>query len=130
VNFHYHVAGDAKYYGARVTYLIPDSYSAGFTYHRMDGDTDPLTYNEFRIYASKRLGPLDLTLDFIDIRFDSGINGIHNTYTVAPAVGYQVMPGLVAAADLDFSRTSDFHNEVRGLVKLTYAFNSERRAKK
>jgi hypothetical protein len=128
-HYDYDIAGSANYFGGKANFTLPDALSAGLSYHRMDGDSDRLKYDEYRAWASKKLGPADLTLDCIDIYFDNSINGIHNTYSIAVAAGYDFSPKVRVAADVDFLRSSDFDQEFRGLIKVTYVFDSERRAK-
>ena len=123
----YEIAGDADYFGAKANFSLPNAVSAGLAYHRMDGSSAALKYNEFRAYASQKLGKADITLDFFDVLFDNDINGRKNTYSLAAAAGYNFVPQLRVAADVDFIRSSDFDHEFRGLIKVIYAF--ERRGK-
>lgn len=129
VNFDYKVAGHTNYYGGRLDYQVVDDYAAGASYHRMDGETSRLTYDEFRIYASKRYGRADATIDIIDIRYDSSIQGIRNGLSVSGAAGFRPVPALRVSADLEYFHSPDFDHNLTGLVKLSYAFDSERRGK-
>jgi hypothetical protein len=129
-HFEYEIAGSADYFGGKASFSLPDALSAGLSFHRMNGSGVRLKYNEFRAYASKKLGRLDLTLDFFDILYDGSINGRKNTYSLAAAAGYDLAQRLRVAADIDFLRSSDFDLELRGLIKLIYAFDFERRGKK
>jgi hypothetical protein len=128
-NYDYDLAGHANYYGAKVTFSMPDSFSTGLSYHRMDGRDARLEYDEYRVYVTKKLGKADVTLDFFDVDYDNSINGRKNTYSFSAAAGYDFVQNFRVAADIDFSRTSDFDSDVTGLVKVIYAFDSERRAK-
>lgn len=91
----------------------------------MDGESDKLRYDEYRVFASKKLGKADVTVDFFDVNYDRSINGIKNAYTVVAAAGYEITAQLKVAADIDYSKSPDFDNEVRGLVKLSYAFDAK-----
>ena len=122
-NYAYKIAGDANYYGGKMTFSLPESFVAGAAVHRMDGSTDKLRYSEYRTFASKRFQKVGLSVDFIDVHYDSPYNGVRNSYTVAGAASYEFMPGLKLAADIDYSKNPDFSNEVAGLIKLSYAFN-------
>lgn len=122
-SFDYDLAGRADYFGGKVTMSLPASLSTGASYHRMQGESERLRYHECRVYVAKKLGQADLTLDFIDIHFDDSINGMHNTYAFAAAVGYDVTKGVRVAADVDYLRSPDFDHEVKGLLKATYAFD-------
>jgi hypothetical protein len=122
----YEIAGNANYYGGKVSYSLPQSFSAGAGMHRMQGSTDRLRYTESRIFASKQLGKADLTIDAQEVRYDNRINGIHNSYGVTGAAGYEFSEKLKVTGDVEYSRNPDFKNEVRGLVKITYAFDTKR----
>lgn len=120
--YEYEIAGNADYYGVTASFTTPTALTAGASFHRMDGDTGPLRYNQYRAWATQKFGPADLTLDFFDVDFDSSITGRTNTYSLAAAAGYNFNRSLRVAADVDYQRSTDFDNELRGLVKLSYAF--------
>jgi len=126
----YEIAKTAHYYGGKLSYSQPRFLAAGFSVHRMDGNVDKLKYWEYRLYASKTLGKADLTLDVIDLNYDStlGTNNVRNAVTVAAAASYEINESLKVGADVDYSHNPDFDNEVKGLVKITYVFDSKRAA--
>jgi hypothetical protein len=124
--YNYKIAGNADYYGGKATYSLPDSFSAGVGIHRMQGTSASLRYTETRAFASKKLGKADLTVDFHNVWYDKLLNGVRNVYVVTGAAGYQFNEKLTVGADLEYSRNPDFDDEVRGLVKITYAFDTKR----
>lgn len=129
-NYNYDIARSAEYYGGKLTYSMPESYAAGISVHRMDGKSDRLNFNEYRVYASKKIGEADLTLDLIDVNYDSGksMNNVTNAMTIITALSYELSHSLKIGADLDFSRNPDFNREFKGLVKLTYLFDTKHAA--
>lgn len=127
-NFDYHVAGNAHKYGGKATFSIPASFVAGIALHRMDGQSDRLRYYEYRAFASKKIAKLDLTADFFGVNYDSNINGLKNAFTVAGAASYEITERFKVAGDINYSRTPDFDNQLTGLVKITYAFDTARSA--
>lgn len=70
----YDIAGSANYYGAKATYAMPKSYSAGVSIHKMDGETDRLKYDEYRAYASKKIDKVDVAVDVLDVKYKEPIN--------------------------------------------------------
>lgn len=124
-NYNYDIVGSADYYGGKVAYFAPEIITAGFGYHRMDGDNDRLSYDEYRLYAQKKIGHLDLAADFINVHYDKTINDISSSYTVTGAVGYEINRKLKVGGDIEYSRNPDFDDEMRGLVKLTYLFDTK-----
>lgn len=119
---HYDIARTAEYYGGKVAYSLPESFAAGVSVHRMDGRDDKLRYTEYRLYASKKIAQLDLTVDLFNLNYDNRINGVRNAYTFAGAASYEINKNLKIGADVDYSKNPDFDNEVKGLIKLTYLF--------
>jgi len=125
-NYRYEVAGDADYFGGRVAFALPDSLSAGVAAHRMEGATDRLRYTEYRLYALKKLGAVDLAADFFNVSYDQSISGVKNSFALTGSAGYRFDERLRLWADLEYSQSPDFDNELRGLVKLAYAFDMKR----
>jgi len=129
--YSYDIAGDADYYGGKITYLsVPGSFdqrrvwSAGASYHRMNGDDDSLKYNEYRLFLSRRFGPADATIDLYDLNFDQERNGEKHAYSATLALGYDLRKYLRIGGDVEYGKNPDFDSEVRGMIKLLYNFSS------
>ena len=129
-NYDYDIARSADYYGGKLTYSMPESYAAGISIHRMDGSQDKLKYSEFRVYASKKLGKADLTLDLIDLNYDSAksMNNVKNALTVVAASSYEMCQSLKIGGNIEYSKNPFFDDELKGLVKLTYLFDTKHAA--
>lgn len=127
-HYDYEIAGAADYYGGKVTYANPKYLIAGVSVYRMDGGIDRLRYLEYRAFASKAFGKTDLALDLIDVRYDSTLstNNVKDAFTASAAASYRWSDSLKIGADIDYSHNPDFDNEVRGLLKLSYAFEAKR----
>ena len=123
--YDYKLAGHADYYGGKASLLLDDSFMAGASIHRMEGESAKLRYNEYRVYGSKRLGKANLTLDFFDVKYDSAVDGITNTYSATAAVAYDLTERVQVAADVSYSRSTDFNHLLSGLVKLTWSFDKK-----
>ena len=124
--YDYEIAKNADYFGGKVSYSLPQSYAAGLSVHRMDGRVDKLRYTEYRAYGTKKIGKADLSLDFISLGYDASINGVKNSYSVAGSAVYALNESWKAGANVEYSQNPDFDNEVRGLLKVTYSFDSKR----
>lgn len=122
-NYHYSLAGDADYVGAGAGYAITDSLVAGFSVNRMYGDTDRLRYIEYRLYALKKLGAVDVAAEFFNVNYDRRINGVKNSFALTGSAGYRFNERLRVWGDLEYGQNPDFDDELRGLVKLAYAFD-------
>lgn len=123
--YSYDKSGQATYFGGKASYLFPEALVVGGGIHRMDGGVDYLRYTEYRVFASKKIGHADLTIDAININFDKSINDIRNSYTLTGAAGYEFNRKLKVGADIEYSRNPDFDSEFRGLVKVTYTFDTK-----
>lgn len=129
-NYNYEIAKSANYYGAKATCSLPDSYVVGVSFHRMDGNTDKLNFLEYRLFASKKISNLVLSVDFIDLNYDSSVNGVDNTFAFSGGASYAFNEKVRLGANFDFSKNPNFDNEVKGLVKLTYAFDTKHTAER
>ena len=122
--YDYDIAGSASYYGAKVTYAMPKSYNAGLSVHKMDGDTDRLKYDEYRIYASKKIGKIDMAIDLLDVKYKEPINEVTNAYSATIAAGYELKHNLKLGLDVEYSKNPDFDKDVRAFAKVIYRFDT------
>jgi len=124
-NYAYDIAGTAGYYGGKATFALPESFMAGLSIHRMDGDNARLQYMEYRLFASKKLGKADLMVDLSDVAYESPINGVKNTYCASVGAAYALTDRIRLSANIDYSKTPDFDRDVTGMVRFTYAFDKQ-----
>jgi hypothetical protein len=124
-NYDYTLEGKANYYGGTVKYSLAGSGGAGIGYHRMDGDTDKLKYDEYRVYGYKKIGKLGLTADIIDVSYASAINGVKDAYSGSLAAQYNISEAWELGADIEYSHNPDFDRDTRGFLKLLYHFGSK-----
>jgi hypothetical protein len=121
--YSYEITGNAKYYGGNLKYTVATAGGAGLSLHRMDGDTDRLKYNEYRVYGYKKIDKTDIALDVIDVKYDEAINGVSNAYSVSLAAGYDLTEKLKVGADVEYSKNPDFDKDVRAFLKAIYRFD-------
>jgi hypothetical protein len=122
-NFDYDLQGKANYYGGMVKYSgVATGVGAG--YHRMDGETDRLRYNEYRAYGSQKFGKLDVVVDVIDVAYSEPINGVDNAYSVSLAGQYDLTEAWKLGADVEYSHNPDFERDTRAMLKVLYHFGS------
>lgn len=124
-NYNYALAGNANYYGGKLKYSVAESGGAGIGYHRMDGSTDTLRYNEYRIYGTKKFGKLDVTADVIDVSYASPINGVKDAYSLSFGGQYTLTEAWKIGADVEYSHNPDFNSDYRTFLKLLYHFGSK-----
>jgi len=122
--YSYDIAGSASYYGVKATFRTPKAYSAGISLHKMDGDTDRLKYDEYRIYAAKQMQKVDIAIDLLNVKYKESINNVSNAYSATLAAGYELSQKLKVGADLEYSKNPDFDSDVRLFAKLIYNFDA------
>jgi hypothetical protein len=121
--YRYMIAGDANYYGGKLSYSSSLKGGLGASWHRMYGETDKLRYNEYRAYAFTTFGLFNVTADYLVVRYDEEINGVRNAYAAVLAGGYALTPNARIGVDVDYEKNPDFNKDVRGLVKFVYNFD-------
>jgi hypothetical protein len=121
----YDIAGSASYYGAKATYSKPKSYNAGISVHKMDGETTRLKYDEYRVYASKKIDKIDVAVDVLEVKYKEPINSVTSAYSATLAAGYELTQKLKLGADVEYSKNPDYDKDVRFFLKLNYRFDAE-----
>ncbi len=121
--FSYDLAGDAKRYGLSAAYAVPRSVGVGGSVHRMDGNTDRLSYDQYRIYAFMKFGNTDAAVDVLDVKYAEPINGVTNAYAASLALGYELTDSLKLGIDGEYAKNPDFDKDVRLFAKLLYRFD-------
>jgi hypothetical protein len=124
-NYDYRVEGDANYYGGMVKYSVAGSGGAGVGYHKMDGNTDRLKYDEYRVYGNKKLGKFGLTADLLEIVYANPINGVKDSYSGTLAALYDITDAWKLGVDVDYYHDPNFTRDVRSFVKLLYHFGTK-----
>ncbi len=124
-NFSYDIAGKANYYGGKIRYSASGSGGVGVGYHRMDGETDALRYDEYRAYGYRRFGKLNVVVDAIHISYDVAIHDVKDAYSASAAAQYDLAKAWKLGADVEYSRNPDFDRDIRTFLKLLYSFGEK-----
>jgi len=124
-NFNYTLEGDANYYGGMVKYSVPDSGGAGVGYHRMNGDSNKLKYDEYRVYGYKKISKVDLTADVLEVVYDNPINGVKDSFSGTLAAQYDLTNAWKVGADIEYLHDPDFSRNIQTFVKLLYHFGTK-----
>jgi hypothetical protein len=121
--FQYDIAGPAGYYGGRIRYGGP-VFGAGLGFHRMDGATERLKYDEYAAYTSWKGASADISLQIIHLAYRQEINGLSSGDSASAAAGYALTPKTRIVADVQYSRNPDFNRDVRAMATLIYRFDA------
>lgn len=123
-SFDYDIMEGADYYGGYLNYTGPGAATGGLSLHRLDGGTDDLSYYQFRIYARKDFGKIDVTLDFFDVNYDEAKNGVTNAYSISAAGGYDFNEKARLVGDFEFQHNPFFDEDLRVFIKFLYQFGT------
>jgi hypothetical protein len=117
----YKIMGDAGYYGVKVSATVRGVLT-GLSFHRMEGPVDKLRYIEARAYATTKLEKWRLSLDAINLNYDSAFNNLKNAYSLNGTVRYTINDSLTSGFSIDYSKTPDFINNTTALLNLVYGY--------
>ena len=122
--YNYHIAGNADYYGGRISCQLFKTSRVGFGYHRMSGPADRLRYSEFKGFVSDKRGPADVTIDVFVVNYDKAVNDVRTATSVSAGAGYELSPAVRFGADFEYSHDPFFDHDWRGSLKLVYNFGN------
>ena len=122
--YEYGKSGSARYYGAHVEAEIY-GVKSGLFVRRMEGETERLRYIEIRAYAQKKITRATVTVDTVNIHYDSPYNGLSNAYSLNAALGYRISNSLQLEADINHAKTPDFTGTTTSMLKLVYRLRRE-----
>jgi hypothetical protein len=123
-NYDYKLAGSADSYGANAQYAVAQGKGVGLAYQRMDGETTRLQYTEYRVYGYTNIYKLNLTLDLLNVKYDTSINEVTNSWSASAAAQYGITRNLSVGADIEYLKSPDFDKDVRAFVKAVYRFDA------
>jgi hypothetical protein len=121
--YDYEISGSAKSYGGNIRYTVVAQGGAGLSLRRMDGESDNLKYNEYRVYGYKKIDKFDLAVDLLDVDYDNPINGVSNAYSASIAGQYDLTERWKLGADVEYQKNPDLNKDVRVFLKAIYHFD-------
>lgn len=123
--------GTADRYGAegRLT-LFEGKGLSGLSYFRVAAPSGINSFNEARAYLLYTAARYSASIDGIMHLYDEEINGKKSGFELQGSTGYRLMPDLNLSCDLSYAQNPSYSNEVKGLVRLTFNYNTGRGAAK
>lgn len=122
--YEYKNSGSAIYYGAKLVKRLFDA-SVGASLHRMEGKTIKLRYTEARLYAAMRVKRFDLSVDTINLHYDSPYNNLRNAYNISGTIAYALNYSLSMSLTFDHGKDPDFSSNTKALLAIIYNRNSK-----
>lgn len=123
--------GTADRYGAegRLSLLSGKGLS-GFSYFRISAPTGVNSFHEARAYMLYDTAVYSTSIDGIMHLYDEAINGKASGFELQGSTGYRLRPDLKLSCDLSYAQNPAYSSEVKGMVRLTFNYNSGRGAAK
>lgn len=117
--------GSSDRYGGEVRLTFLDKkLRAGGGYHRSDGANSFNSYDEVRGYCLYDPGRYVASLDAIGQFYKNNISSKGEAFEVIASAGYRIFPELLFSGDLSYGQNPQYNDELRGVLRLTYNYNS------
>jgi hypothetical protein len=130
-NYHRDLGSSNRYGGEVRLVLLENTLRSGVSFHRLSAGGGINSYNEARAFTLHDAKAYFASLDAIGQFYSEPMYGKKHGYLFVGSLGYQILPGLVLSGDVSYGSNPQFTEEVKGLLRLTYAANySAKGAKK
>jgi len=93
--------------------------TAGLSAAIVSADQDVNEYKEFRAFATYTSGIWRFTLDALTQQYKKTISNIDDAYQVVGTAGWQALPYLKISGDLTYTRSPQFSEDYRGLIRAS-----------
>jgi hypothetical protein len=105
--------------------LLDKRLRSGLAYHRSDGASGFNGYDEVRGYCLYEISRYVGSIDAIGQFYRHSIYNRGNAFEVIASAGYHILPELALSGDISYGQNPQFDDDLRGLLRLTYTFNSK-----
>ena len=120
--------GNADRYGADVKLsFLNNSVRSGLGYHYLRAGkefailgTPSASYHELRAYIMHDSKSYFAAIDVLDYLFKEKIYNEKHAWEAMASLGYHITPELAFSGDVSYGRNTEFTQETKGLVRLTY----------
>ena len=126
--------GKADRFGGELRYTLPDArLRAGLGYHYLrtspefaliPSSSASGSFHEMRGFAMRDTTTYFESLDVIDYLFKREVENRHSALEMTASLGYHLTPGLALSGDLSYGSNPQYTNELKGLLRLTYAMTT------
>lgn len=99
---------------------------AGLSYFRISAPSGINSFHETRGYFLYTAARYSASIDAILNLYDDSINGSRSGFEVQGSAGYRLLPALNLSCDVSYAENPAYSSEVKGLVRLTYNYDSGR----
>jgi hypothetical protein len=134
------IAGDYKHYNRDIGKadrfggelrgnFLDNTLKGGFDYHYLRSSADfaivPIegasgSYHEARAWAMHDTKSYFASLDTIGYFFKKQVEGKNTAWETVGSLGYHLTPRLSVSGDLSYGQNSQYNDELKGLLRLTY----------
>ncbi len=112
--------------GGRFT-LLGGKLKTGLDYHRLNSAKGMNSYHEARGFALYDPGRYYASLDAIAQRYDDPLPYLNTSkiaYEITASSGYRLKPWLLLSGDLSAGANPQYGDQVKGLLRLTFAYTT------
>lgn len=110
--------------------LFEDKGLAGLSYFRVSAPSGTNSFHEGRGYLLYTADRYSASIDGIVDLYDDAINGKKSGFEIQGSAGYRLMPNLNLSCDVSYAQNPAYSNELKGLIRLSFNYNSARGAAK
>lgn len=110
--------------------LFADKGLAGLSYFRVSAPSGINSYHEARGYLLYTAARYNASIDAIVDLYDHDINGKKAAFEIQGSAGYRLLTNLLLSCDVSYSENPTYDSELKGLVRLSFNYNSGRGAAK
>lgn len=104
--------------------LFEDNGLTGLSFYRVNAPSGVNSYNEVRGYLLYAAAGYSASIDGILNLYDDPINGKKSGFEIQSSVGYRLIRDLNLSCDVSYARNPSYNNELKGLIRLSFNFNS------
>jgi hypothetical protein len=120
--------GNSDRFGGELRLILLDNkLRAGASYHRLDATSAINSFHEMRGYVLADWGMVMGSVDAINDLYDDKIFGKKSAYEVQGSLGFRVLPNVALSGDVSYGQNPQFQEEVKGLVRLTFNYNTAKK---
>jgi len=125
------ITGTSDRYGAEGRLALFEGKGlSGLSYYRVTAPSGINSFHEVRAYLLYTAARYSASIDGITHLYDDEINGKKSGFELQGSAGYRLMPELNLSCDLSYAQNPSYSSEVKGLVRLTFNYNTGRGAAK
>ncbi len=120
--------GNSDRFGGEIRITPIAKLSTGVSFARTTAAAGIMSYYEARAFGMYTTGRYSANIDMIANVYDQNVYGKKNAYEITGGCGYQATPSLRVSGEASYADNPWYDGDVRGVLRLTYAYNNKKGA--